>query len=278
MLSFQWLNPKIRFLTVIVVGLLFTSVVSAQKISDRERDGLKGAVKSVTTQAIFIKNNNPDEKGPYMHRLTIYNPDGNKSQDEAIYDKSSNGKYVYSYDAAGNLIQEEKYIGDSILRTTYAYNDKGQRTIETMYNGYFHAYLSYDTKGRLSNVKAVWGETVTSRFHYTYDELGRLIKEQRIGGGLDYEKIKTYNEQGLIATEANGNDPKDPYYEKFEYQYDEKGNVLKKREYDENGLRETITYVYEFDSIRNWIKQVATTKTEKGEISIIETTRTIIYY
>ena len=246
---------------------------------DWELNGLRGPVKAVRIEIEKSdQNGKPDKNGRWLHRLISYSPTSNKTEDETFRDfgKQSDSKHVYKYDDRGNLTGEAEYRGGTVSKTTFIYNDKAQVIREVKYNGEFHADYFYDSQGRLIETKGFYGkDTLVSRFVYTYNDKGQMIKWARQGGGLDFERTYTYTAQGKVASETRGSQPGD-YYRQVVYLYDDRGNVIERKEYNEEGLEERTTYTYEFDSAGNWIKQIATVAgpiPEKMQIY-----RTITYY
>ena len=275
-----------RLLATLAFGLLLLFPAKGQKKSDRDLDGLHGPVKTVRTEiASLDQEGKPDQNGRWLSRMTSYDSSGNKTEDETFYafGKNSNGKYVYTYDAAGNRIEEAKYLNDSVYKTTYIYNDKRQLIREIKHEGAFHTEYVYDAEGKLIETKGVYGEnSVASHFVYIYDSQGQMIKKRRYGGGLDFEQIKTYTPNGQVASEANGSDPKAPLYRRVEYASDDKGNVVERIEYGNKGLEDRSTYSYEFDAFGNWIKRIASREWDswaKGPVRQTEASyRLITYY
>jgi YD repeat-containing protein len=81
----------------------------------------------------------------------------------------------YQYDAAGELTVLSDGSGKTIA--AYTYNSLGQLVRQALANGAFTTY-QYDADGNLlhlvNEVPSTSGATVSSRFDYTYDELGNV--------------------------------------------------------------------------------------------------------
>ena len=270
---------KVLLIIACVIASLSPSWQS-QKKSDRELDGLHGAVKRVRIETTMLdEEGKPDKEGAYFRRLTNYNSAGNKTEDESIYNfgKSSNGRFVYTYDDKGNRVEEAKYLNGSVAKTTYTYNDQGQLIKAVKNGGAFQTDSLYDSEGRLIETKS----TSSSRFVFTYDQKGQLIKKQRFGGGLDFEEVKTYDAQGRVASLANGDNLKDNDYQKVTHTYDNQGNLIEEVGYSNKGKIGTNAYNDEFDSAGNWIKRIALLEFDRlfGRYKRTEVTyRTITYY
>lgn len=148
-----------------------------------------------------------------------YNPDGLLIRKTGF----SNGEYqdeiLYEYDDNGNLIsQSEGKPGSGVtsLAKSYEYDESGNLTKETQYNsaGKINQYWTYeyDENGK-QTVKHNYNpageemiEAVECQWQYEYDGEGRVVEEwqESVAGGHKYEW--------------------------YEYEYDEYGNVCKKKD------------------------------------------------
>jgi len=107
---------------VILIGapaLVLCSIlpVSAQKLMDRQLDGLKGRVMAVRIEVAHLaKDGTPDENGRWLSRLVSYDANGHKTEDETFYAFGglSYGKHTYSYDSSGNLVVETHEINGNL--------------------------------------------------------------------------------------------------------------------------------------------------------------------
>ena len=135
----------------------------------------------------------------------------------------SNGEYqdeiLYEYDDNGNLLsQSEGNPGSGVtsLAKSYEYDESGNLTKETQYNsaGEINQYWTYeyDENGK-QTVKHNYNpageemiEAVECQWQYEYDGEGRVVEEwqESVAGGHKYEW--------------------------YEYEYDEYGNVCKKKD------------------------------------------------
>ena len=148
-----------------------------------------------------------------------YNPDGLLTRKTGF----SNGEYqdeiLYEYDDNGNLLsQSEGKPGSGVtsLAKSYEYDESGNLTKETQYNsaGEINQYWTYeyDENGK-QTVKHNYNpageemiEAVECQWQYEYDGEGRVVEEwqESVAGGHKYEW--------------------------YEYEYDEYGNVCKKKD------------------------------------------------
>ena len=182
-----------KLCALLVLCLLSTTPIFSQTKTDKDRDGLVGAVKSVKAHLIeFVRLGNgiAEEKRRPWH-FTTYNIEGNISA-KTTYDQ--NGaileKLVHTYDADGRSTGYEEYAAmlDKTLTVprhhVYKLNEEGRRV----------EYIVFESNG-----------SVGQRFVYKYDARGNLIEEQwythtgRLGGRLVY----TFDEQGNQTSQTS---------------------------------------------------------------------------
>ena len=97
----------------------------------------------------------------------IYDPHGNVGE-EKVYDAS--GAYAYSifreYNERGDLLSETNPMGQ---RETFAYDGKGRRLEATHFSQKLKKEMSYDTKGRLRDYRAIGEDGTLHTATYEYD-------------------------------------------------------------------------------------------------------------
>ena len=127
----------------------------------------------------------------------------------------------YSYDAAGNLINEEQYINKEMelcYRTVYTY-DKNNKLVEA------RGYKVRDTEilDEVNKYNAAgWLEEETS---YYQDK-------------VYFNKKLTYDQYGNIASETMV-DRLDTPPCTYSYEYDSQGNWITKQKYEKGKLKDT---------------------------------------
>ena len=176
--------------------------------------------------------------------VKCYDDNGNLVSEE---DKYSNGKRIkyYYYDELGNLIKtvqknknrcgfKEKRETQSSCRSieeyVYEYDDNGNKTKEM--------YSMFSKKGSLL-LKSI---TV-----FMYDELGRIIIEKSEDG---HSIVYSYNSFGKTTeahTQRNGHNLRRISF------YDVYDNEVSFEEYEEEELRESRKSEYEYDEMGNYI-------------------------
>ena len=149
-----------------------------------------------------------------------YNPDGFLVRKTGFKENGEyQGEIIYEYDENGNLIsQSEGKTGPGVtsLAMSYEYDDAGDLIKETQYDfdGEVNQYWTYeyDQDGKqtvVHNYNPAGEEMVTAvecQWKYEYDEEGRVAEEwqESIDGGHKYEW--------------------------YQYEYDDYGNVCKKKD------------------------------------------------
>lgn len=290
---------KGRMTTAVVAAAVLLVAVSQaasqSNKSDRERMGLLGPVKSVTTEtespgkprtkiqtAIFnatgkkIEEINYSESGAIANRVTFtYDARGNLIEERRFdINGAGLGKIKFHYDAGGRETQRLSYSADGQLSstTTFVYDSSGRLSEEThkgakdnWFDGAFQ-YV-YDEQGRLINKKsnrtgALGSARSDGSFRvvatYQYDDRGFLVEETETGITGALRTRYSYDSNGKMTRKVGGLVPRT-------VDYDDKGNPIK--EYMEGfrygSANPETSYKYEFDSKGNWVQQIITQTTVK---------------
>ena len=157
--------------------------------------------------------------------------------------------YDYSYDASGNLLEENHYNleGNSRQHYRYTYSDAGDLVLKEGFNqdGEIYQIISYtydENHHMVSYTFELNGELNTT-IDYIYDDAGNLLETRKYNhqyrqGALECIHMYTCDADGntLIDTTYNYTDAGKQYlYDTWEYTYDENGNVLTKIRTDGEG-------------------------------------------
>lgn len=181
-------------------------------------------------------------------RVTTFNNDGRPS--EILYYQWNSGwgdqnewKYRGTFTYEGNTGTESRYEqingipkGDPSYIIDYTYDDQ-LRTVEKIKNMYSFDFESYDYK-----------RTPTDRWVYEYDSHDNPTLEEQymyIGGGDDWEDPWGDYSTRNVQEETSG-DWALLYRYKYEYTYDERGNIASKKHYQWSDIDGGFTLVYEF--------------------------------
>lgn len=301
---------------VLCFGCTFVLPASALAETDRERDGLIGAVGAVCEI---------DMRGSEMGRRTTthYDVRGNKTHktvdtgDGHLYWRS-----IYRYDSAGRLTGEDAWwpLSDSVdgWRTAYTYDAQGRlaEKAEHWRSGALRSRTTYGYDSKGNKIEEIVDDlrypqdVGRTRWTYRYDDAGNMIEEARHRADGPPKERTTY------VYDAHGRRSSTSIYEadgsllvRYKHVYDAKGNKLEQANSGEDGIvfiRWISTYdahgnrtrqvaqfpdgsssgeevgTYEYDSRGNWIKRTWSEslpgETGSQSESAQVTTRAITYY
>lgn len=185
-----------------------------------------------------------------IHHKYVYAEDGSYYCTEAYTDDDFEGIQYYYYDkehrelghsivsADGEVMEKAEYIrnekGDLLSQShVYHWDDDRVNTLKT---------YTYDEDGRILREQLEEGGEITATTAYTYDAKGnRLTYESSVDPDYWQREVCTYDEQGHPLTvqwmSSTG-------WAKNTYTYDEKGNRTQRTETGTNG-NTTVTYTYD---------------------------------
>ncbi|MBP2637050.1 MAG: hypothetical protein H6Q72_2957 [Firmicutes bacterium] len=262
-------NKKAKNLSVIVFGILVSMLLSCtlvfaqtrnetNKLSDREKDGLLGPVKSM---AFFFDGSST----PIWTKC--YREDG--SRETAEYMIGTN-PIIQTFDNKGRIIKSELSIQGKKELTSYSIYDDTNHTCTTYFQDPKHLpkeiiqKLTDDGNALETTHYSPNGDYIGNTL-YQYTETGLLvlmIKNNK--HGMPFETYKTlYDLYGRILEinrfdNKNYKDPKQSILAHKEcYTYDSEGRLTEKRIYmgSDQRLSTIITYM-DFDQYGNSTKQI----------------------
>lgn len=237
------------FLALLLVSVSTLSVFAQKKQSDREFEGFRGQVKTVTVEEAELK----------------------QSESTAV-EAARKPRKILTFDTDGNLISDKAYdhLGEEFDVRTYSVVD-GERVVK-------HDVLSKNVligaPGPGKQPKQPQDPRYSARIKYKYDregnrtEMAWLFPNGR--PNLRYVYKREGNRNEVMVYRADGS-LSHGYTEKL----DDKGNEVEVTDVVPNYApfpKTTYTYL-EFDSQGNWIKR----KRSRGD-SASMVYRTIIYY
>ncbi len=254
------------------MAILATGVelpVCSAELSDREEDGLLGAVQSVETkESLLVQIDRYDPRGRLTERIQ-----GGQETSQGLWPL----RFIYRYDQAGRRIAEvvQDARGELVKETRSVYDDRGNRSAElaawgdgTFENVSLYEYDEAHRRTRGLHYNAVQvinrnlyafdgaGRVVRERFerNYKYDAAGsQVVTTDRFDVG--YEVAISYDGQGHVS-EKVVSDLKGRRQGRSEFRYDERGNQIEERIHDADGrLADRKTYRYEYDALGNWITE-----------------------
>ena len=175
--------------------------------------------------------------------------------------KENNFEIKYDYNELDNLILEKQTLNNTTNTYSYEHNnednitkitngntvinytyDELQRLKERNINGYITKY-NYVTNGNRTSSLIDTIEENDDIYKYKYDKLGNIIKIIKNDELLSNYEYDQYNQ---LIKEENGS-------ETITYEYDNFGNILNKKTYNEEQLITTDTYTY---ANLNWKDQL----------------------
>ena len=248
---------------ILLFSLFLTlSAFGQTKMTDREADGLKGKVKSVTTTSELIESKNFADNTLKKSRPQVesYNADGIKTM---RLDYEYNSKDVFTV-IDGDLTEKSSQIvkkpqNQGLFTVADEEEEKPVHPKDDRYDLKFK--FKYDDKG--SRIETLmYGNTgiVWKKIIHKYDEKRTLIEE------LHYNNGKTLNEQ-------------------YTYKYDADGNLIEMKLELHRPEKNIISYWkysnYKLDAQRNWIARTVTSLGEYGgkELKTVSNySRKIEYY
>ena len=197
-----------------------------------------------------------DEKGKLIEYLVnhisfarrtknIYNAN-NLLQEEQSIDENGNvdGKTIYKYDTKSNLVETTNYFGASVTQKELTqYDVKGKKI----------SYVVYDA-----------GNKVTKKSTFKYDLNGTLIEQKDLNyseNKLTGQQVIKYHSNAKIA-ESQTKSYNEQNIEKssFTYKNDVNGNLTEEININVSDPNNPIKRIekYEFDQKGNWIKKIET--------------------
>jgi len=151
-------------------------------------------------------------------------------------------RYVYKYDANGNLIAEDLYHKTSVIsRSENAYDSQGRLVSQTMYNpdGSVSARITktFDAAGKLVERVRHDNDLLTYRVRYKYDSKGRVERVETVGSYVEMDSGTEEHVTGQVVYVYKGKDqpkemliynPDGSFRERLVYDYDSRGNWTKR--------------------------------------------------
>ncbi len=161
------------------------------------------------------------EEKPTIKKLWVYDSKGQLSEIQDYTKENKPGyRYVYTYNTNGNRVMEESYRPDNTpySKATYTFDAKGNETgylLQTQ--GYANSSRKYAYDDKSNKIEEIWlngKEEITFRFVRAYDSNGNMIEE------LTYK----------------GNEKAHSSKSTWKYEYDSKGNWIKRTQYTNDGV------------------------------------------
>jgi hypothetical protein len=225
-----------KFLAVTILTLFIAVVACAQRaMSDREADELKGKVSKVVTERarLTTEAGSRVEGKRELDSIVTYGADGARLKRE-FYNSSGGLKRleVYTSVDGDRAMKEEVLIPDNVGGV---------------------GSMTYPNRGKTKFAD----QKYTYRFKYKYDDQGNRIEESwyRNDGSLQLRSVSVYDEKGhnieFRSYTENGR-----LYARRVRTYDDGGNVTEESlSWPGSPITERLSFSYEYDRQRNWIKR-----------------------
>ena len=281
-----------EILVILALSLFSACHAEAQLRSDRENNNLSGAVHTIRVQkSPLVKEGGRYVAGPPESSEVTYNEKGNKTE-ELKYKagNSVDSKSVFDYDTTGNLTAVTVYNADGSI-----YLKRVRKSIQVM-------------EGRkVEESILASGTTLYAKTFYIFDNQDRAIELAGFdaNGKPGARVVTIYGANGkptevefshntsltgklVFSYDAQGNQTEHVEYDaagvrgsKYVFTGDlKRGSQIETAEYDGNdNLVNKESYVREFDSHGNWIKETKSKfNLQSGKFEPVEVTRRIITY
>jgi hypothetical protein len=231
-------------------------------------------IKKFNPKGILVENSSPAERIIYT-----YNDKG-KLAEESFYDSSGKNirykdHYQYNDNGAQSMKTEYGQRQQKIFSVASTYNSQRQETERAVLDssGKLQSKLlfSYDSKKNISNENELdssgkiiskknytysiknnltgltifKNDTITSKYSYEYNDLGKKIKTlcYNSDGSINYKTVSNYNAKGMPAEETTY---QGMGFSKISYQYDSKGNITQElKTSDRNSILTKVIYNYD---------------------------------
>jgi antitoxin component YwqK of YwqJK toxin-antitoxin module len=283
-----------NLLALLVVTLACAHPSNAQSKTGREVAGLVGPVHTVRVETARVSNVSGRfvEGERVLTQLSSFDEKGNATG-QSVFDTDGSPRWKlawgHTYDAKGRET-ETTYInarGTLTCRAVSVYDGQGRKVEMTFYcpgGAVNHVEtFAYDEGGRMIREAHLNPDgTLRNSSASTYDADGRLIESSlnKPDGTLSQRNVHTYDERGREAEWVIYREDGTPAIGQ-RYDYDESGNVAESLRYGNGVLLSRETFTYEFDARGNWVKRRVVRETTKGDTSRTEMEvnyRTIAYY
>jgi len=220
-----------KLLAALALGSAFSAAVYAQRPqTDRDFDGLKGPVKSLTVERATLKRQGKryvEERRALAERVT-YNAEGSRADDEwySDYDGTLITKNVYRYVGGEKLADAQ--ASDPVIHIPNSSEriGGGMRPFSEKYR------YKYDEQGRVGEMTIERDGRVRLRVTYAHRNGRMEMHTRQDGDAVTYRRVDRFDAQGnLVGSTAFNLDP-------------------------DLGVDKSSYTAYEFDARGNWVKRL----------------------
>ena len=245
--------------------LMSTATIDKSKLTIDYNAYYEVASKKITNAStgalLYEEDYGYDHSDNYITQTTVIKGDTNSPDITNVTKTDCDGFVTYTKQNGVETTYTNDMLGNALTTTTdgcttkMEYNGVGNVTKMTKPLGGVYKY-TYDILGRKTSETLPNGGTTT----YDYDNLDRLILEKSpiTDNNTKSEKSYTYDKNGNVLTEkikTNAVGSSTATYSTTNYSYDEKNNLKRVQNVDNNGK---VCYTeYEYDGVGNLLKSKA---------------------
>ena len=245
--------------------LMSTATIDKSKLTIGYNAYYEVASKKITNAStgalLYEEDYDYDHSDNNITQTTVIKGETNSPDITNITKTDCNGFVTYTKQNGVETTYTNDMLGNALTATTdgcttkMEYNGVGNMTKMTKPLGGVYKY-TYDTLGRKTSETLPNGGTTT----YEYDNLDRLILEKSpiTNNNTKSEKSYTYDKNGNVLTEkikTSAVGSSTATYSTTNYSYDEKNNLKRVQNVDNNGK---LCYTeYEYDGVGNLLKSKA---------------------
>jgi hypothetical protein len=256
-------------LSLLSIAILVSGCGSNTTSENTSNSGEKqGGVKKIKEETII--NDDPIALSPKT--VFKYNENG-KITDEYYYDKGDvlKSHNQYTYNESGNVTELKRISPTQVYnsKVTYTYNSSNKILKEISYDSNniasSEATYTYDAEGNI--LKIEFTKSFTYKHEYVYDENKKL------------KSIIYFNEDGTKDTEKPKENGRYENDKNNTYKYDDKNNLIEETHDASYGFSK-FTTEYDYNEKGEWLKKrtfYSDNPSEKGELKST-TTKEITYY
>jgi YD repeat-containing protein len=265
---------------------LFSFIDGTKKKSDLETDHIHGKVKSIHVYDFTRPGQQHMDLDPLTislndtgkHSTLNYNLNGN-----LIENINSDGKKIesYTYDNSGNRVQSKVFNTKDYTNqeSFYLYDVKGNMIENKMLTikrdtPVTKKIYKYDDKNNLKEMDLYSKNKYMNKWLFKYDEKGNELEESK------FDSSNAFVEKWIFEYNAFGNKNEmalytDSLIERFVYSYNEHGDVTEEILYGRfNMVYHDNLYKYQYDDKGNWVRKIYSV----GSTQKTNTVRVFEYY
>jgi YD repeat-containing protein len=223
------MHVRLYFAIVLVLSIPFTRYAFAQQssltgaaMSDRDKAGLRGAVKTMIDEQAFVRT---DGQQRLLTAVTEYTTDGRILRKRMENPDGSQWQTTYTYDSEGRLLKVSSGEAGSAPASETVY-DGTKRLLGVRSGDKNQVRYQYDDTGHKSMIESYDSNPLPPNAGYVPNWEGSELGFAPYPGGT---LITSYNEQD-VATGAQLYDSQGKLVGHIVRQFDEKGHIISEQQ------------------------------------------------